>query len=55
VTPDAADAFANAVRRALTLDRRACRSWVVERFSRTAMAAAYERVYWTAGVSSGGV
>ncbi len=45
VRPDDAPAFTRAVHRALTLDRRACRAWAVERFSRAAMASAYERVY----------
>jgi glycosyltransferase involved in cell wall biosynthesis len=49
VTPDDAAAFVQAVRRALTLDRRACRAWAEERFSRAAMASAYEQVYRRAG------
>jgi UDP-glucose:tetrahydrobiopterin glucosyltransferase len=45
VPPDRAELFVEAVRHALTLGRTACRAWAVERFSRPAMAAAYERVY----------
>jgi len=45
VPPERADLFVQAIGRALTLDRSACRAWAVERFSRPAMAAAYERVY----------
>lgn len=53
VTSDDAHAFVHGVRRALTLDRHACRSWAVERFSRAAMAAAYEQVYKAAGALAG--
>lgn len=53
VTPADAEAYVQAVRHALTLDRRACRAWAVERFSRAAMASAYERVYLRARQRAG--
>lgn len=45
VPPGRADLFVQAVGGALVLDRAACRAWATERFSRPAMASAYERVY----------
>jgi glycosyltransferase involved in cell wall biosynthesis len=53
VEPDDEAAFEAAVRRVETLDRRGIRAWAVERFSRAAMAMAYERVYRAAGARDG--
>lgn len=55
VPPDDVAGFVVATQRALTLDRRACRGWVAERFSLATMAASYERVYEAAVVGRGGV